>query len=112
MEGHMSQAVAGIKGTRFILTETGTESKIEVTEGTVAFRSKANGQEVTVSAGESVTATGTGLSPKTTFNISEKKSLPTTNSSPKTNYFVGAGVIALFAIVIVVTVLKKRKQVN
>lgn len=71
MEIDMSQAVAGIKGTRFILTETGTESTIEVTEGTVAFRSKANGQTEMVSAGEAVTASPSGLSAKSTFNAEE-----------------------------------------
>ena len=68
MEIDMSQAVAGIKGTRFILTETGTESKVEVTEGTVAFTSKATGNEVLVTAGEAVVATAQGLGEKTTFD--------------------------------------------
>ncbi len=68
MEVEMSQAIAGSRGTRFILTETGNESKIEVTEGTVAYRSKTDGTEVMVSAGESVTATATGLNEKTTFD--------------------------------------------
>lgn len=68
MEIEMSQAVAGIKGTRFILTATPEESILEVTEGTVAFRSKANGAEVMVGAGESIHATAGGLSEKTTFD--------------------------------------------
>jgi hypothetical protein len=68
MEVEMSQAIAGARGTRFILTETGVESKIEVTEGAVAFRSKVSGQEVLVSAGESVVATTEGLREKTTFD--------------------------------------------
>lgn len=68
MELDYSQAVAGIKGTRFISTETGTESIIEVTEGSVAFRSKATGEEVIVSAGEAVTASASGLSEKTFFD--------------------------------------------
>ena len=68
MEIDMSQAVAGIKGTRFILTETGNESKIEVTEGEVVFRSKTGNQEVNISVGESVTSTANGLSEKSTFN--------------------------------------------
>ncbi len=68
MEIDMSQAVAGIKGTRFILTENASESKIEVTEGVVVFKSKNGGQEVSVSAGESVVATVSGLSSKTFFD--------------------------------------------
>ncbi len=68
MEIDMSQAVAGIKGTRFILTETGSESKIEVTEGSVAFRSKNGNEENMVAAGESVIASASGLGEKTTFD--------------------------------------------
>lgn len=68
MEVEMSQAIAGSRGTRFILTETGSESKLEVTEGTVAYRSKSDGTEVLVSAGESVTASASGLSEKTHFD--------------------------------------------
>jgi hypothetical protein len=64
----MSQAIAGSRGTRFILTETGSESKLEVTEGTVAYRSKVDSTEVLVSAGESVTATAGGLGEKTHFD--------------------------------------------
>lgn len=70
MEVEMSQAVAGIKGTRFELNETGTESTIRVTEGTVAFVSKATGDTVMVTAGEAVTATGAGFGEKTTFDAS------------------------------------------
>ncbi|MDP1688678.1 MAG: FecR family protein [bacterium] len=113
MEIDMSQAVAGIKGTRFILTEDGTESKIEVTEGVVAFKSKTSGQEVNVSAGESVVATISGLSEKTTFDAtvadnelvketSVTKSPSTnveSNKSNNTGKIIGFGVI-LFAIIL------------
>jgi|GEM_PF-2355663 len=71
MEVEMSQAIAGARGTRFILTETGTESKVEVTEGTVSFRSKTTGNEVLVTAGEAVVATAAGLGEKTTFDPTE-----------------------------------------
>lgn len=64
MEIEMSQAVAGIKGTRFVLTETGNESKIEVAEGTVEFRSKADNSTAIVASGETVTATASGLAEK------------------------------------------------
>ena len=70
MKGHMSQAVAGIKGTTFVLTETGSESTIKVIEGVVNFESLATGVAVDVASGESVTATSAGLSEKTTFDIS------------------------------------------
>jgi len=67
MEVEMSQAVAGIKGTRFVLTESEDESQIEVIEGSVEFISKSNNSKVTVNAGEAVIADKNGLSPKTTF---------------------------------------------
>lgn len=63
-----SQAVAGIKGTRFILSDTGSTTKIEVTEGTVAFRSNADGKEAMVAAGEALSATAAGLGEKTSFD--------------------------------------------
>src|SRR3989339_1599689 len=96
MKGHMSQAVAGIKGTTFVMTETGSESTIKVIEGVVNFESLATGVAVDVASGESVTATSAGLSEKTTFDISveeknwqtisgpiEKKSFAVNNPNPK-----------------------------
>ncbi len=68
MEVETSQAVAGIKGTRFILTATPEETVLEVTEGSIAFRSKVDNTEVMVQSGESVRATATGLSEKTIFD--------------------------------------------
>ena len=83
----MSQAVAGIKGTQFILNETKTESSIRVTEGTVKFTSKSTGKLVDVSKGESVTATSQGLSEKTMFDpvAEEKKWQELSDNFKKTN---------------------------
>jgi len=119
MKVHMSQAVAGIKGTRFVLTETGNESKIEVAEGSVVFQSKINGEEIIVSAGESVTATKNGLSDKTIFDSSvgqenwqtidsppEKKSLKDSNPNNKTIYLAGVMVILIF---VGIAFVRKRK---
>lgn len=119
MKVHMSQAVAGIKGTTFILTETGSESSIQVIEGVVNFESRATGKAVDIMAGESVTATSTGLSEKTTFDISaeqlnwqaessplENKSSNTSSSSTRPIYLAGAVLIAIF---IGIAFLKKRK---
>ena len=68
MEVDMSQAVAGIKGTTFVLGETGSASTLKVIEGTVAFTSKATGKTVAVSAGQTVQADRTGLSAVTSFD--------------------------------------------
>lgn len=135
MEVEMSQAIAGSRGTRFILTETGNESKIEVTEGTVAYRSKTDGTEVMVSAGESVTATATGLNEKTTFDpvsldaellnittrdaptpISADPSIVETSSASEEN---GSGVLlygVLLGLLVVIVggvwVMKRKKSVS
>jgi hypothetical protein len=69
MELDMSQAVAGIKGTTFVLGETGTTSTLKVIEGTVSFTAKATGQTVDVSTGQTVHADATGLSPVTSFDV-------------------------------------------
>ncbi|OGG01705.1 hypothetical protein A2W14_03760 [Candidatus Gottesmanbacteria bacterium RBG_16_37_8] len=73
MEVEMSQAVAGIKGTSFILSDTKTESSIRVTEGIVKFTSKSTGVSVDVGKGESVTASSKGLSEKITFDPIEEE---------------------------------------
>jgi ferric-dicitrate binding protein FerR (iron transport regulator) len=69
MEVDMSQAVTGIKGTTFVLSETGTTSTLKVIEGTVSFTAKATGQSVEVSTGQTVQADATGLSPVTSFDV-------------------------------------------
>lgn len=123
MEVEMSQAVAGIKGTQFILSDTKTESSIKVTEGTVKFTSKSTGKSVDVSEGESVTATSAGLSEKTSFDPSmeEKKWQEDEDSLEKTNtnipgnksiiYIVG-GIIAVIALVTGILILKPRKTTS
>ncbi len=68
MEVETSQAVAGIKGTRFAISDNGIESQLQVAEGTVEFRSKVDGSVVMVNAGETVTATASGFKEKTTFD--------------------------------------------
>lgn len=108
MKVHMSQAVAGIKGTQFKLTETGNESKIEVTEGKVAFQSKASGEEIIVSAGESVTATQSGLSDKTTFDTSIRQEDQSEKSRPKMMYAAIVGAVAIGVIMGIVVVIRKR----
>jgi hypothetical protein len=108
MKTHMSQAVAGIKGTTFVLTETGSESTIKVIEGVVNFESIATGVAVDVASGESVTATSGGLSVKTTFDtLDEEKNWHTINTSDeqkrlkvidpnsKTLYLIGGSVVML-----------------
>ncbi len=123
MKVHMSQAVAGIKGTRFILTETGEKSTIEVTEGVVAFQSKTTGKEVTVSAGEAVSATKAGLSDKTTVDASRMVGNPQASSGQsgknssgfrmtdqKTFPLIGIGLVVGILLIIGITILRKRTR--
>lgn len=72
MDIELGQAVAGIKGTIFILNENGTESTLYVLEGQVEFRSKVNQDVVIVNAGEKITAGSNGLKPKETFDITNE----------------------------------------
>lgn len=57
----MSQADAVVKGTDFELWENGARSIIKVNEGSVAFRNKATGATVNVSAGQTFVASGSSL---------------------------------------------------
>ncbi len=69
MEIDLNQAVAGIKGTTFVASTTKTSSTLKVISGLVSFKSKANGKILMVGSGESVTASKTGLSAKTRFDV-------------------------------------------
>ena len=73
MTVEMSQAVAGIKGTIFIVEETGTGSTLKVIEGLVEFTSNSTGKSEMIGTGESITATSEGLQKKETFDIEKEK---------------------------------------
>lgn len=103
MEGHMSQAVAGIKGTKFVMSENGKESKLEVTEGKVEFTHNKTNEKIFVLPGESVVASEKGFSPKT--KTDESKRFP--NQSQYILFIICAVVLILL---IVKVVLKKRKN--
>ena len=68
MQIEMSQAVAGIKGTTFVLNEDGTTSTLKVIEGSVEFTAKADGRTETVNAGEMLSATANGMGEKQAFD--------------------------------------------
>jgi hypothetical protein len=72
MEVHMGQAVAGIKGTTFVLEESGGKSTLKVIEGAVAFKSKTTNDEKTVKSAEMLTATNTGLGEIKTFDVASE----------------------------------------
>ncbi len=72
MDVEMSQAVAGIKGTTFIVEETGSESTLKVIEGSVEFTSKTTGKSQMITDGEMITATKEGLGEKKEFDIAKE----------------------------------------
>ncbi|MFA6250808.1 MAG: FecR family protein [Candidatus Shapirobacteria bacterium] len=74
MEVHMGQAVAGIKGTTFVLEEGENSSTLKVIEGVVSFKSKVTNDEKTVNAGEMLVATNIGLGEVNKFNVAEETS--------------------------------------
>lgn len=69
MEIEMSQAVAGIKGTTFVLEETGSQSTLKVLEGTVEFKSRKSGKTLAVAAGNMAVADASGNVRKSALNI-------------------------------------------
>jgi len=114
MKVHMSQAVAGIKGTRFILTENGKESKIEVTEGKVEFTHNITKENIFVSPGESVTADSVGFKQKVTFDPSsldaEILGFKSEKQPIKTSYLIIIAGVILAIIIIGFGIGKKRKK--
>jgi hypothetical protein len=124
MKIHMSQAVAGIKGTRFILSENGSESTIQVTEGTVNFTSISTGASLDVNAGESVIASSKGLSKKTIINQKQQEEkintstpfpeskIDTTAWNNKITYALGTGIGLILATIICIIILRNKKPVQ
>jgi hypothetical protein len=103
MQVEMSQAVAGIKGTRFILTENKKESKLEVTEGTVEFTHKKTKEKITVSSGESVIATSEDFNSKTKFDPSSLDKEILNQESKSTILPIQTQYIGIFVIVLIIT---------
>ncbi len=99
MDIDMNQAVAGIKGTTFVLEETQDGSTLKVIEGSVEFTSKTTGKSETVNSGEQATADKNGLQEKEAFNIGKETETWDNMSSPaelsKENYFGFAFVLAV-----------------
>lgn len=125
MTVHGSQAVAGIKGTTFVLEEDGTNSKLKVIEGVVAYTANSNNETRDISTGQEITATKEGLSEITTFNIEAENNL--WNTPAADNQFLAdetakqpsntintklttGGIVAIFIVIIgLILILKKTK---
>ncbi len=68
----MNQAVAGTKGTTFVLEETGQVSTLKVLDGIVSFTSRATGKSIDIKAGQSISANASGLSAVIPFDIAQE----------------------------------------
>ncbi|GEM_PF-6758600 len=105
-----SQAVAGIKGTTFILEENGTHSKLKVIEGVVNFAPKNGGEPRDIVAGEEVVATSTGLSEIKTFDVATEKSHWNWSTSTDNQALSICGIpIMIFAVAVGLIVMLKRE---
>jgi|GEM_PF-1493799 len=119
-----SQAVAGIKGTTFVMEETGEETTLKVIEGEVAFTDNAKGETEAVRAGEALTADAKGLGEKNNFDISaeeknwntsalenkneETKAEPAQKPKNYLGWIIGAG--ALIAVLAVGMAVRRKKR--
>ena len=72
-EVDMYQTAASIKGTTLVCQETGSQSTVKVIEGTVDLTGKADGKKVTLTAGQTATATSTGIGQVKNFDVAAEK---------------------------------------
>lgn len=122
-----SQAVAGIKGTTFIMEETGESTILKVIEGEVELIDTADGKAQTVKTGEVLAVDLKGFGEKTMIdtNINEEMWLASvssndvgemkesSNASPlgETNtlgWIIGVGILI---IVVAVLIMKKKNRI-
>jgi hypothetical protein len=69
----MSQAIAGARGTTYVMEEDGFTSTLKVLEGTVSFKPN-NGEELLITDGQMVSATDGVAGEITSFSIEEELS--------------------------------------
>lgn len=68
----MNQAVAGSKGTTFVLEESGQLSTLKVLDGELYFRSLATGDSLDVTTGQSISADASGLTEIVAFDVGQE----------------------------------------
>jgi ferric-dicitrate binding protein FerR (iron transport regulator) len=68
----LNQAVAGAKGTTFVVEENGQVSTLKVIEGAMTFTSIATGETVEVTTGQMVSASAAGPSAITPFDAAQE----------------------------------------
>ncbi len=114
MDITMNQAVAGIKGTTFVLEENGQSSTLKVIKGKVQFTDLAKHESKDIEGGEMITATKNGLQKQKKFNVDEEKTkwqTPITTKKKNKNWKLVFKIIASLAIfVIIISLIRKRKK--
>jgi hypothetical protein len=117
MEVEMTQAVAGIKGTTFVVSDDGKNSTLKVIEGKVSFASKADNKTTLVTAGETITADNGGSLPEQAFNIASEsktwdaiRNVPKNPDKPTPDNAIWYIITAAVAIILVVACLKFAKK--
>ncbi len=73
LEVEMGQAIAGARGTTYVMEEDGFTSTLKVLEGTVSFKPN-NGEELLITDGQMVSATDGVAGEITSFSIEEELS--------------------------------------
>lgn len=117
MDIEMSQAIAGARGTTFVLEDDGTTSTLKVIEGTVEFTSKTNGESVMVEGGETVSATADGLGEIEEFDVEAEAEewaeygakMPSEGFPLWAILAIGGGV-ALIAVIVIIAAVSSRKK--
>ncbi|HRY82096.1 MAG TPA: FecR domain-containing protein [Candidatus Moranbacteria bacterium] len=119
-----SQAVAGIKGTTFIMEDTGEITTLKVIEGLVNYKPNTNGEGVDVEGGKMISATKEGLGTQQAFNVETENifwdNLSDSNNAPETKaerkdkskylYIGGASILVVIIVALGLFISKKKKS--
>lgn len=104
MKVHGSQAVAGIKGTTFVMEEREGVTSLKVIEGTVDFTSTSTGlslnESIDVTGGQAVSSDGNGLGEVRAFDVeAERQSWEEKASAPGFPWYLIPAGLAIFGII-------------
>lgn len=123
MEIEMNQAVAGIKGTTFAVSEINGVSSLRVIEGSVTYTAKIDGKSVEVAGGSTASASSAGLSNIKSFDTAREsadwnalmkntqvRSTEVEKSKDSKLIYVLLGAVFILALIIFARFIKKHNQ--